>query len=174
MVDSATAQADKYVENIDTIYNLIVGEGLPRYYYVTHGSDPDRFYCQYCKTNLDAKYGNYSWITDPLRYPFKIQCPSCKRRFPSNDFASYSKLGLNEHGIFEANTAAAANAALVSEGKDGYLKNVLYPEKDTELGVTGWGVDDGFGYNTGEFLTGSIPKKHYYIAYTCISALVQA
>ena len=50
-------------------------------------------------------------------------------------------------------------------GKDGYLKNVLYPEKDEKLGVTGWGVDDGYGYVTGRTYANGVAEVHTYISF---------
>ena len=67
----------------------------------------------------------------------------------------------------------------MAEGQDGYLKNILYPEKDEHIdpvtgklvndGIHNWGVDDGYGYRTGEYYldtsTGNAWEKvHTYIA----------
>ena len=79
-----------------------------------------------------------------METPWKIQCPDCRRFFPSNDFGSFYQLGLDENGNFRYEQAKEKNAELIAAGKDGYLKNVLYPEKGE-----GWGVDDGYGYVTG-------------------------
>jgi len=154
------AKADFYVENIDALYDMVVAEGLPRYYFVGSQRDPDRHLCKYCGTNLWEEYGRYSWLTDPFGHPWKIQCPDCERRFPSNDFAGYYKLGLDERGVFLPALAKEKNDALVQAGEDGYLKNILYPEKGE-----GWGVDDGFGYYTGHVYDNGDAERHTYIAY---------
>ena len=154
------AKADVYAENIDTLRDMVVAEGLPRYYFVGSQRDPDRHLCKYCGTNLWEEYGRYSWLTDPFGYPWKIQCPACERRFPSNDFAGYYKLGLDERGVFQPAQAKEKNDALVAQGEGGYLKNILYPEKGE-----GWGVDDGFGYYTGRVFENGEAERHTYIAY---------
>lgn len=154
--DGYVKQAEKYVGKESALWNTIVGEGIHRYYHVGEKYDPDKFKCRYCGADLLKQYGNYPWITDPLNSPFKIQCPSCRRKFPSNDFESFYKAGLDEHGNFNYEKAKA-------DGKD-FLKNVLYPEKDVD-GVTGWGVDDGFGYLTGRKYPDGTQERHTYIAY---------
>jgi len=134
-------QADFYAEHIDELRGMVVAEGLPRYYAIGPSWDTERHRCKYCGTDLHEKFGRYSWITDPFGHPWKIQCPDCERWFPSNDFAGYYALGLDENGVFQSTIAKEKNDALVAQGEDGYLKNLLYPEKGE-----GWGVDDGFGY----------------------------
>ena len=164
-VEAAKTKADKYVDEADKLWNIIVPEGLPRYYHVGHKYDPDKFKCRYCGANVGAEYGSYAWIVDPLNTPFKIQCPDCRRQFPSNDFEKYYQLGIGEDGFYDPALAKQKNDELIAAGGQGYLKNVLYPEKDKELGVTDWGVDDGFGYQTGETYDGKNPIQYTYIAY---------
>ncbi len=164
--------ADLYVDHIDALYDMITSEGIPRGFIVGQENDPAGYTCRYCKTDLRAKYGSYPWEYNPITNSWKIQCPACRRRFPSNDFESFYKLGLNEYGEFDRTRAlekhAEAFGNLEAEpgskeyygyGK-GYLKNELYsevgsvsdpldPEKPFlrpgESADT-WGVDDGFGY----------------------------
>ncbi|MDR2687839.1 MAG: heparinase II/III family protein, partial [Oscillospiraceae bacterium] len=140
-------QADFYAEHIDELYGMVVAEGLPRYYAIGPSGDPDRHRCKSCGTDLHEKYGRYSWKTDPFGRPWKIQCPDCESWFPSNDFAGYYKLGLDENGVFQPAMAKEKNDALVARGGDGCLVNTLYPEKGE-----GWGVDDGFGYYTAFYI----------------------
>jgi hypothetical protein len=153
-------EAERYVKIIDTLYEMVVAEGLPRYYFVGEALDPERFYCRYCKTNIAAKYGLYSWIVDPINDPWKIKCPECRRRFPSNDFGSFYELGKDENGIFNIELAHKRNDELIAKGEPGYLVNVLYPEKGE-----GWGVDDGFGYFPGNVYDNGVVERHNYIAY---------
>lgn len=152
--------ANKYVKNIDRLYEMIVAEGLPRYYFVGEALDPERFNCRYCGTNIAAKYGLYSWKVDPLNNPWKIQCPECKRMFPSNDFGSFYELGKDEHGVFNIELARQKNDELIASGEPGYLVNTLYPEKGAD-----WGVDDGFGYFPGNTYSNGVVERHNYIAY---------
>lgn len=161
-IKSYTDKADEYVDRADELWNMVVSEGLPRGITVGQQNDPEAYTCRYpdCKANLLAKYGNYPWIVNPLIDPWKIQCPECKNKFPSNDFASYYKLGLNEYGEFDPKLARERNDALVASGQPGFLKNILYPEMGE-----GWGVDDGTGYLTGKIYPNNVPERHTYIAY---------
>ncbi|MCL2299809.1 MAG: heparinase II/III-family protein [Firmicutes bacterium] len=133
--------ADFYAEHIGELRGMVAAEGLPRYYAIGPSGDTQRHRCKYCGTDLHEKFGRYSWKTDPFGHPWKIKCPDCQRWFPSNDFAGYYKLGLDDNGVFHSAMAKEKNDALVAQGEDGYLVNLLYPEKGE-----GWGVDDGFGY----------------------------
>ena len=174
-VKAVTEKADAYVENIDLLYEMMVPEGLPRYYHIGHSGDPAKFNCRYCGTDISIKYGSYNWEVDPIRHPWKVQCPECTRRFPSNDFGSFYSLGLSEdgdHWIYEkalrkhhelfvcadGESCACTDAPHPTEARmspewieyygfgKGYLANSAYPEMDEKLGVVGWGVDDSLGY----------------------------
>ena len=138
--NSYKQKAEKYVENLDVIYDLIHSEGIPRGAYTGVMEDPNANTCRYCNTNLMEKYGQFTWLTNPLQDPWKIQCPDCKRKFPSNDFGSFYKLGLNEYGEFDRQraldkhaemfgdpTAEPGSQAYYGYGK-GYLRNDLYRE----------------------------------------------
>ena len=115
---------------------------------------PGKMVLPLLRRGFAEKFGDYPWITNPLTNPWKIQCPVCKRRFPSNDFGAYYRSGLDEHGVFKPGLADRT-----------LLTNTLYPEKDTELGVTGWGVDDGFGYFPGRTYENGVVERHSYISY---------
>ncbi len=97
-VKAAKAAADPFVDNVDKIYNLIVPEGLPRWYHIGHTGDPEKFKCRYCGVDIGKEYGSYGWGVNALSRPWKVSCPDCKRQFPSNDFGSFYKLGLSESG----------------------------------------------------------------------------
>ena len=163
--ESAVRNAEKYVGMEEKLWSIVTQQSLPRSITVGFRYDPDAYLCRYpgCGEDLRARFGNYPWIIDPLKMPWKIQCPACRRYFPSNDFGSYYQAGLDEHGTFDPEKAK-------QDGQE-YLKNILYPEVDKQLGVTGWGVDDGFGYRTGESYKvslgnyGSFPESHTYISY---------
>ncbi|MBQ9967194.1 MAG: Ig-like domain-containing protein, partial [Oscillospiraceae bacterium] len=140
--EDAVRLADLYVENVELLYDMWIREGLPRNCQVGFENDPNYRNCRYCGVDLVGIYSHYPWIVDPIENPWKITCPVCKRDFPSNDFESYYKSGLDERGYFHAELADPQ-----------YLVNELYPEMGE-----GWGVDDGWGYK-GEDGT------HTYISY---------
>jgi len=158
--DAVCRLADDYAMQAERIYELIVAEGLPRYYHTGHTLDPNIFYCRYCGVNICEKYtSHYPWIVRPLEDPWKIQCPDCKRRFPSNDFGGFYRLGLDAHGVFQHALAQQRNEESRQAGGPDYLKNELYPEKGE-----GWGVDDGFGFYTGRVYDNGVRERHNYIA----------
>jgi hypothetical protein len=159
-VNTARANADKYVDNIDMLWSLPTPQSLPRSITVGLYNDPDARRCRYCGVDLGLEVFTYPWISNPLNDPWKLKCPICKRRFPSNDFGGFYKLGLDEHGVFNRELAHERNSRLLEDGKDGYLKNTLYPEMGD-----GWGVDDGFGYVTGRTYPNGVKEVHTYIAY---------
>ncbi|MBE6911018.1 MAG: hypothetical protein E7473_00660 [Ruminococcaceae bacterium] len=166
------ARADRYVGLEDEIWEMIPGEGLPRANGVGYRNDPEQYTCRYCKTDLYPIYGGTPWDVNVFTRPWKVQCPECKRQFPSNDFASLYELGRDEHGIYNIDLALSRNAELVANGERGYLVNVLYPELSGYNGkltgdetVEGWGVDYGLGYDTGRVASNGIKEIHTYIAY---------
>ncbi len=177
--ETAVDTADKYLSHVDALYEMIPSQGIPRSYHVGYGTDPDIRICRYCGANLQ-QYGSYPWAVDGLNRPWKIQCPDCKRLFPSNDFAKLYELGKNEHGEYDVALAHERNEKLRIEtnGEVDYLKNTLYPElynpsselynKDPRTGETidgtKWGVDDGFGYDTGRKYPNGVPEVHTYVA----------
>jgi len=117
--------ADKYISRgFDFLWNVLPSQGLPRSYGVNQ-----KLGCLNCGKEID-KYGNYPYKYDLLEDPWKLTCPNCGMKFPTNDFESFYKSALDEGGNFDA-----------SRGDTQYLKNVLYPEKGEN-----WGVDNGWGY----------------------------
>ncbi|MBQ9986436.1 MAG: Ig-like domain-containing protein, partial [Oscillospiraceae bacterium] len=167
LVKNAKAEADVFVENLDKIYDMIPVEGVPRASGMAtwNASSDYEYVCPYCKVNLQEKYGTKPWLINPLRNAWKVQCPDCKRLFPSNDFESFYKLGITEDGVFDRELALQKNAEIVANGGEGYLVNKLYPNIATELGVDAdkvstWMVDDGFGWSDvdGTYGTNTLPK----------------
>ena len=104
-VKSVKQKGDKWVENLDWLYDNVVFEGLPRYYHVGHKYDPKKFFCRYCGCNIGLEYGSYAWSLNPLANSWKITCPGCKRDFPSNNFKSFYELGLTDSGAFSIDIA---------------------------------------------------------------------
>ncbi|MBR2181062.1 MAG: hypothetical protein IJ949_04135, partial [Oscillospiraceae bacterium] len=205
IAETATKNADKYLASLDHIYNIIPANTIPRAYDMVEAKDPEIWHCIYCGTDLLKRYGKDCWGIDSINRPWKVQCPECKRLFPSNDFDSYYKNGLDEHGEFDYTLARENNGILCGRGernekgeyvvfdwaKDnpygyGDPKGKLYNETYQELwtnpidpwkkititqgwgdfrtgdnsGVPSegyfWGVDDGFGYDTGRKQTNGI------------------
>jgi len=159
-VKSAVKKADQYVGLGEKIADIIPSYTLPRSTTVGAPADDLAYSCHYCGTDLRNEYGLYPWLVNPLIRPWKIQCPDCKRLFPSNDFESFYELGLDENGVFDRELAYKRNNDLIAAGKKGYLVNELYPEKGE-----GWGVDDGWGYETGEYIQTGNERRFSYIAY---------
>jgi len=215
--ESVIEEADGYLPHLDYIYNMITAHTLPRAFDLVETEDPMIWRCFYCGVDLNYKYGKYAWNIDTINRPWKIQCPDCKRLFPSNDFGAYYERGLDEHGEFDYTLAREENGILCGRGernekgeyvvfdwaKDnpygygdpkGNLYNATYNELrekpidpfygdkitqgwgdfktggDSRVPNTGyfWGVDDGFGYDTGRYNTSSegakIKNVHRYIA----------
>jgi hypothetical protein len=79
----------------------------------------------------------YTWVVDPLRWPWKVRCPHCGELFPKNDFYRFYLSGLDEHGIFDP---ARADRRL--------LYNTEHPDPSDPLHT--FGVDDGEGWVEGE------------------------
>ena len=154
MCDAAVKKAGEYLGMDDIVWELPVAEGLPRcvnigYVDVPGEYDPYAYYCPACETDLRKEYKSYPWLTDPLKMPWKIKCPHCKKLFPSNDFEKYYKSGLDQANIFRPELADRS-----------LLKNELYPE----LGEGMW-VDDGFGYFTGRVFKNGVTERRTFIAY---------
>lgn len=157
--EAVCQKAEGYLEKLDTLYDMIVSEGLFRYYMVGYTQDPKRTCCRSCGEDIAKVGGIYSWVIDPLADPWKVKCPICGQRFPTNDFESYYKLGLDQKGGFSRERAQQRHMEKFGglEGV-GYLKNELYPEKGPA-----WGIDDGFGCNLDGKM--SFEAGHgYYIA----------
>lgn len=146
--DQAVKTAEKYVRmGEDKLWSWIVGEGIPRACVMQNWGSPNMHRCPYCGVDVNSKYGFYGWIINPLSKAWKVTCPECRRAFPSNDFESLYQLGLDEHGVYNRKLAHERNAEQVANGGQDFLKNTLYPEKESER--TGWAVDDGMGWNLG-------------------------
>ncbi len=182
MRDEAVNGADKRLDTYEQLYNMMPGEGIPRSNRVGAESDPDYIYCRYCGNDNLAEYGSRGggvYETNIYARPWKVQCPDCKRYFPSNDFALLYERGLDEHGYYDRDRAVAANAEAVANGEKDALHNDLYPElydptspsynKDPMTGdaIDGekWGVDDGLGYLPGRTYPNGVEERHGYIAF---------
>ncbi|MEA4832999.1 MAG: heparinase II/III family protein [Oscillospiraceae bacterium] len=138
ILSSAKAEADKYIGfTYSEIWDYVPSQEIHRSYAVNQPKG-----CLNCGLDID-KYGNYPYTYDVINDPWKVTCPSCGMKFPTNDFGAYYKSGLDENGIFHQ---ADADKSL--------LVNTLYPEKGEK-----WGVDDGNGYIAPN------GEKYFFIAY---------
>ncbi|HEY8401940.1 MAG TPA: Ig-like domain-containing protein, partial [Cytophagaceae bacterium] len=146
--DAAVELAEVYVDKAEFLWNIVSSQSIPRSMTVN-----PQYICPNCKTDLRQKYGNYPWLLN-INEPWKIECPNCHVKFPTNDFESYYKLGLDSNGIFNPDLAKQRNDELIAKGERGYLVNVLYPEKGSD-----WGVDDGYGW------VDENGVRHTFIAY---------
>ncbi len=180
--DEAIRGADSRLDTYEKLYDMMPGEGIPRSSRVGAEGDPDYIYCRYCGNDNLSEYGSRGsgvYETNIYARPWKVQCPDCKRFFPSNDFALLYERGLDEHGYYDRDRAVAANAEAVANGEKDALHNDLYPElydpqspsynKDPMTGdaIDGekWGVDDGLGYLPGRTYPNGVEERHGYIAF---------
>ncbi len=187
-VKAAKELADRYVNSYEALYGNIAGKGLPTSRQIGGYGDPDTTYCRYCgKDLLGTKGRAFTW--DIISRPWKIQCPDCKRIFPSNEFENFYNLGLDEYGLFDVNRALEKHQTIFGGTYGtGYLENNLYPElaetnqdpspRNDNRYIDGktWGVDDGWGYiprdkdgNSYKYENG-VEERHPYIAYYVYSA----
>ncbi|MBQ2742260.1 MAG: S-layer homology domain-containing protein, partial [Oscillospiraceae bacterium] len=203
---NAKTTADLYLEHIDLIYDMIDPDNLPRSMTAALLDDPNAYSCIYCGIDIRDEYGSYAWGINPMSRPWKIQCPDCKRLFPSNDFESFYELGkdssdkfdlararqLHHEMLYHKDGAGCTCTAPTEENTpewyefygygnpEGYLYNELYAElrdsskpetynKDplTKEAVDGsrWGVDDGWGYATGEIASSGVPIRKAFVAF---------
>ncbi len=146
---SALNSANHYLSyKHDYLWNLVTPQSIPRGYAVNQPLG-----CLNCGKAID-KYGNYPYTANHSINPWKLECPNCRMKFPTNDFGAYYKSGLDEHNIF--NPELADKSLLV---------NTLYPEKGEN-----WGVDDGYGYidEKGNRYTFIAYYNHWHIWHTGI------
>ncbi len=142
---SILAAAEKYAGKEDLLWDMVTTQELPRTSTLGCTGDPNAYICPCCKTDLRRQFGNFSGFTaDPISQPWKIRCRACGHLFPSNDFGSFYRLGIDEKGNWNYGLAKANNARLVAQGEEGFLVNKLYPQE-----APNWGVDDGYGFFTG-------------------------
>jgi len=153
LVKEVTDRADYLLDKVDTLYELIPSEGVPRSTTLStwYGNDEVLRICPYCGMNVqkETRYGH--WEVNALEHPWKVQCPKCKSLFPSNDFGLLYKRGLNEAGEYDRALALKNNAEAVARGEKDALVNELFPDKDPL-----WLVDDGFGWSKKDGTYGTI------------------
>ncbi|HZT43796.1 MAG TPA: heparinase II/III family protein [Chthonomonadaceae bacterium] len=117
----------------DTLWALIPGQELPRSIHIVNVYGTDKIaLCPNCQDGI-IPYGNYPWLTDVFRCPWKIECPHCHEVFPKNDFGAYYRSALDAQGLFRR-----------SQGDARLLFNMDHPDPADPL-HTHW-VDDGYGW----------------------------
>lgn len=112
----------------DALWSLMFGPTITRAWHVWSSG-----YCPACKQPVPM----YNWLIDPLKHPWKVQCPHCKMLFPTNDFEAYYRSGLDEYGVFDPKRADRS-----------LLYHAQHPDPKDPLHR--FGVDDGEGYVEGE------------------------
>ncbi|MBQ9967863.1 MAG: Ig-like domain-containing protein, partial [Oscillospiraceae bacterium] len=150
--EAAVKKADVIVANIDVLYELWMPETFPTSCATGLRTSLNNNVCPVCETNLTdvPGIGSYGWLIDPINYPWKIRCMKCKAQLPSNDFGAYFHSGIDpETGKFSYDLA-----------DDSLLVNTLYPEKGEK-----WGVDNGFGWDTGNKCSNGVDEVYTFIAY---------
>ena len=157
-------------DRIDILVSQIAYEGIPRGRQIGKPGDPEYSLCRYCGENIVGKYGVNGvegWNYNPFRNPWKLQCPDCKRLFPSNDFAGlYELTCAANNGVYNVELAHRLNEESIANGGKDYLHNDLYPEMGE-----GWGVDDGNGFRpknpdgTPKTYANGVEEVHNYVAY---------
>lgn len=178
--DEACSRADAWLNAYDLtmLWKMIPSQKIPRSYAVNSLKG-----CLVCGTRIN-KYGNYAYLYDKTRQNWKLTCPSCHLTFPTNDFASYYKGGLDTKGKFIPSKAKACNDSLLARGEKGYLVNRyaidgLSARQIDDLrraGVsdstihrittdTSWGVDDGYGYLFNPSDKTKFGDPYTYVAY---------
>ncbi len=45
------------------------------------------------------KYGNYAWIIEPFKRPWKLKCPIGGEEYPSNDFQAFLDSKLSDRSL---------------------------------------------------------------------------
>ncbi len=65
------------------LWSLLADTSIKRTYYVNQNKG-----CPICGLKIKQHGTFHPWLFDPFERPFKMQCPSCKTSFPSNDFAA--------------------------------------------------------------------------------------
>lgn len=141
---AAVAAAAPWVKVSDEeLWSFVTSQELPRACYMAAGilyeGKPDA--CPNCGKPIgymgQVSFWNHDW---------KVACPSCKEKFPKNDFWAYYKTSLDEHGFFRRD-----------RGDKSLLFNTEHPDpKDPKHKL--W-VDDGYG------LTDAKGNVHHAIAY---------
>ena len=131
--DVAIHRARRWLDlDDDTLWTVVAGQTIGR---STNASVSKG--CPQCGDGINRCGGAFK--VDVVHDPWKITCPNCSGRFPSNDFAAFYKSGKGPDGLFYPEKADRS-----------LLYNTHHPDSNDPL--CAWCVDDGTGWtdNTGE------------------------
>lgn len=121
-------QAQPWLELSDEkLWDQVFGPGITRSWMVWSDG-----FCPACKEDVRM----YNWVVSIWEHPFKVQCPHCKALFPTNDFETYFRTGLELDGSFNPKKADRS-----------LLFNTAHPDPADPQHL--FGVDDGEGYVEG-------------------------
>lgn len=163
IVAKVSERADYLLKYVDVLYDLVPSEGVPRSTTMStlNAVDSVKRICPYCGMNVQKEVRSGHWTVNAMEDPWKVICPKCNSKFPSNDFALLYKRGLNKKGEYDRELAIKNNAEAVARGEKDALVNELFPDKDAK-----WMVDDGFGWSPVDGIYGTLdPSKWAPIAY---------
>ena len=131
--DAAVDCARRWLDlDDDALWTLVAGQTTGR---STNASVSKG--CPQCGDGIN-RYGG-AFKVDVVHDPWKITCPNCSGRFPSNDFAAFYKSGKGPDGLF-----------IPEKADRSLLYNTQHPDSNDPLYT--WCVDDGTGWtdDTGE------------------------
>ena len=129
------------------LWELVPSQELPRTIHVQLLAGNNRVSsCPNCGPIL--RYGNYPWVCDAEKLPWKIKCPNCGVVYPKNDFGAYYQSALDKHGFFRRGA-----------GDPKLLFNTEHPDPADPLHKA-W-ADDGYGYDDPQ--TGRWDFIAYYV-----------
>ena len=72
----------------EQLWELLAPTRIERTYYVNQNAG-----CPVCGLAIKEIDPFHPWVLDPFEHPYKMQCPICRQRFPSNDFAAGEMTG---------------------------------------------------------------------------------
>ena len=154
--NSAVSQAEVYLSmGLDELWKMVPSQNIPRSYGV---NQPDG--CLNCGTRINS-YGIYPYRFHGDTIDWKLECPSCRVQFPTNNFKAYYEGGLDSNGNFDPVLAKQHNDQLIAKGQEGNLVN----KSGLHMDDPKWGVDDGMGYGYNPSATADGGKPYTYVAY---------
>ena len=125
--DVAVEKARRWVGlDDDALWALVTGQTIGR---STNASVEKG--CPQCGQGIYRHGGRFE--VDVLADPWKIRCPSCNGRFPTNDFGAYYRSAIAEDGLFDPERADRS-----------LLYNTDHPDPADPR--HGFAVDDGTGW----------------------------
>lgn len=160
--DNAIARAERFIGfkdfSYDTIWDSVTSAGLPRTMTIGQNSDPKNYTCRYCNADLYRDYGLYCYPTDPFNIRWKVICPECDHKFPTNDFGSFYELGrtAENNGKFDRMTALENHRKLlISKGL--LSEEAMFLETPGVDGSPQWKMYYGYGVKGGYLYNETCP-----------------